>query len=323
MELQMNQTLQATENRGPESQIDSSSPSAEDHAMQTPDKGKGEDTASVAYDDEGAEAEGGIFVTSEEWCFLSVCCQMLITCITPTSGNDATSAKQVSHADVDKIRLNIACGLHNILFALRGGDDIIALQVSICRICEVWWTSEKAGAELLVPQMLPFLLLRSLDMGATQADIKRIHAVRSAFLLLDYEDISADSVSTPPPPLPFLSTFLFTAPVHRFHNLLRVNPLPKWHALTHNATHTHLWHAQLKMMLMKCMMHPLFLRGVEGRKLLVFVMGMHPSFTIDLHRSVKTQVRRPPLPPSLPSPSCILFSSRSGQNGDGDIHPVL
>lgn len=53
---------------------------------------------------------------------------------------------------------------------------------------------EREGAELLIPQLLPFLLLAALEPTARDADVKRLHAVRKALLLLDFNDESIESI---------------------------------------------------------------------------------------------------------------------------------
>ena len=47
----------------------------------------------------------------------------------------------------------------------RGGD----------KVCEMWWTQERSGGEHLVAQLLPLMLVRSLDVDAKEADVKRMY----------------------------------------------------------------------------------------------------------------------------------------------------
>jgi len=67
------------------------------------------------------------------------------------------------------------------------------LQNSISKLCEAWWVREGEGnAEELVPHTLLYLVARTLADGATRADLHRVWLMRQGFLLLDFEDASAD-----------------------------------------------------------------------------------------------------------------------------------
>lgn len=46
---------------------------------------------------------------------------------------------------------------------------------SSSKICEMWWVQERPGGEHLVTQLLPLMLVRSLDADAKEADVKRMH----------------------------------------------------------------------------------------------------------------------------------------------------
>ena len=39
----------------------------------------------------------------------------------------------------------------------------------------MWWTQERSGGEHLVAQLLPLMLVRSLDVDAKEADVKRMY----------------------------------------------------------------------------------------------------------------------------------------------------
>ncbi|CAN0413140.1 unnamed protein product, partial [Discosporangium mesarthrocarpum] len=58
----------------------------------------------------------------------------------------------------------------------------------------MWWVSERPGAEHLVTQLLPLLLVRSLGEEAREADVKRVYSVRGALILLDFDDESSDDL---------------------------------------------------------------------------------------------------------------------------------
>ncbi|CAM9742427.1 unnamed protein product, partial [Pylaiella littoralis] len=89
--------------------------------------------------------------------------------------------------------IDTAVYLHDIILSLQGlqGD---ALQAVIGKVCEMWWTQERPGAEHLVSRLLPMMLVRSVDVDAKEADVKRMFGLRAALLLLDFEDESGDSL---------------------------------------------------------------------------------------------------------------------------------
>lgn len=73
---------------------------------------------------------------------------------------------------------------------------IAALRASISRICEHWWTHKEAGAENFITQLVPHLLVTALKPGAHDSDVKRLHKVSGALLLLDFEDESIESIQS-------------------------------------------------------------------------------------------------------------------------------
>ena len=48
--------------------------------------------------------------------------------------------------------------------------------------------------------------------------------------------------------------------------------------------------ASMKDLLLRCFVHPLFLKTAEGRKFCVYLFGLHPSFISDIHATVKQQL---------------------------------
>lgn len=96
-----------------------------------------------------------------------------------------------------KALLNVIQLLHDALIPLDEGiAGVISLKNTISRVCEYWWTHDQVGAENLIPQLLPYLLVCSLSPESTDADIKRVYAIRLSLLLLDFDDESIDSVKT-------------------------------------------------------------------------------------------------------------------------------
>jgi hypothetical protein len=88
--------------------------------------------------------------------------------------------------------LGAATALHDILLHLDGMQGM-AVQSTIAKICEVWWLDGLPGAESLVTQLVPYSLAKALDDEGKDADVKRVHALREALLLLDWDH--EDSVS--------------------------------------------------------------------------------------------------------------------------------
>jgi hypothetical protein len=115
--------------------------------------------------------------------------------------------------------------LHDILIPLDESiPGALAVKMSIARICENWWVSKVDGAENLVTQLIPYLLIVSLGPAAHDADVKRLYNIRSALQLLDFDDISIDSIRS---------------------------------------------------LILRCFIHPAFLRLAEGRRFLSFLFRLH------------------------------------------------
>jgi hypothetical protein len=123
--------------------------------------------------------------------------------------------------------LNLVEALHEALIPL---DEIIngvsQLKSAIAKICEHWWLTDEAGAENLIPQLLPYLLISSLNPESPESDIKRVYHIRLSLHLLDFDDESIDSV---------------------------------------------------KSLLLRCFMHPRYLKVTEGRKFLAFLFSICKS----------------------------------------------
>jgi hypothetical protein len=85
--------------------------------------------------------------------------------------------------------------LHELLIPL---DDEIpgATQIKekIARICEKWWINQYEGAEHVITQLIPYLLLIALSPSSHDADVKRLYNVRGALLLFDFDDETIESI---------------------------------------------------------------------------------------------------------------------------------
>jgi hypothetical protein len=89
--------------------------------------------------------------------------------------------------------------LHDILITLDikyypFESQFNLLKMNISKVCEFWWNSKENNAESIITQLLPYLLLNSLSQSAHESDIKRLHKIQSAFLLLDFDDTSIESI---------------------------------------------------------------------------------------------------------------------------------
>ncbi len=83
--------------------------------------------------------------------------------------------------------------LHSILLRLEGLQGT-TIQSRIARVCQAWWSRELPGADRLITQLLPLTLARALEDDGKEANVKRAHALRQAFLLLDWEDDDSDGI---------------------------------------------------------------------------------------------------------------------------------
>eukprot|EP00963_Diacronema_lutheri_P005589 scaffold431_cov334-Pavlova_lutheri.AAC.104 len=113
-------------------------------------------------------------------------------------GPDWTALQQVAVV----ARILVEQGIHHappILVAavvkLHDGALLAAaeqpnVQESVSRLCEAWWTAGLNEKEALVPQTIPYLLVKALTSGRA-ADVKRCYAMREALQLFDYEDATS------------------------------------------------------------------------------------------------------------------------------------
>ncbi|ETV92016.1 hypothetical protein H310_13542 [Aphanomyces invadans] len=63
-------------------------------------------------------------------------------------------------------------------------------QDAIAQCCEALWISHASGAEAVIPQLIPYLVVQALD-GESATAIKRLRDVLDALSLLDFEDTSS------------------------------------------------------------------------------------------------------------------------------------
>lgn len=89
--------------------------------------------------------------------------------------------------------VHTAAGLHDIIFELEA-DDVSGLQDEIVCMCEAWWLAGRAGREALVPQAVAYVLVRALGADASNADVKRVAAIRGALGAIEFETAAATSL---------------------------------------------------------------------------------------------------------------------------------
>ena len=80
--------------------------------------------------------------------------------------------------------------LHDIMLHLCECGEAAQLQASIARVCEAWWVQGRTGRDTLSVQLVPYLLVTSLQPGARPGDVKRVWGMREAMLAMDFEDES-------------------------------------------------------------------------------------------------------------------------------------
>lgn len=84
--------------------------------------------------------------------------------------------------------------LHDLLFPLQNcGKEGMVTQSAIFSMCENWWHGNFEDKELFVTQLIPLLLVKSLEDTAQKNDVKRLCSIRDAIDLLDFE---CDSITT-------------------------------------------------------------------------------------------------------------------------------
>jgi len=85
----------------------------------------------------------------------------------------------------------VADFLHDVLFSLHScGVEGTAVQKNISSLCEHYWKGQFADRESLTTQLIPLLVVKTLNGDATKADLKRLWDMRLALTLLDFKEAS-------------------------------------------------------------------------------------------------------------------------------------
>ena len=85
---------------------------------------------------------------------------------------------------------------HKLLTGIGFEEDsqASAVKLLLAKICERWWMSGFTGADELMPQLITFFLISSLDINGKGSMIKRLLDLRGSFLLLDFDDPSIEFI---------------------------------------------------------------------------------------------------------------------------------
>ncbi|KAL3788032.1 hypothetical protein HJC23_008376 [Cyclotella cryptica] len=119
--------------------------------------------------------------------FLRICADLLVSHL--------DSLKKNKPSVIDEA-FEMTTMLHDLLFPLHQSPSkhAAATSSSIFSLCEKWWHLNLEDREQLVTQLIPLLLLSSLDEHATKSDVKRLFSMREALDLLDFGDPSIESL---------------------------------------------------------------------------------------------------------------------------------
>jgi hypothetical protein len=118
----------------------------------------------------------------------------------PEAEDDFAKLKSVifamnTYSSVSKARpqalITLLDTAQGVLALQSSSASIVSLRSSVAKICEVWWSNNEEGAENLIAQLITYLLMASLSIDGHESDIKRLYALRSGFLLLDFDDASS------------------------------------------------------------------------------------------------------------------------------------
>lgn len=170
--------------------------------------------------------------------YTAIVAEAYVTNIISRRATNDTSGIRVY--DVMKEVWDIIDLLHESLFSLHScGNEGVSVQRSIVLLCETYWSGHFVQRDEFITQLIPLLVLKTLDGNATKADIKRLWNMRDALGLLNFQDETI---------------------------------------------------AQLRSFLLKTVSSPLYIKNVEGRKMISFLFQLDAGLAKDLHQSIKAQI---------------------------------
>ncbi|XP_041457703.1 condensin-2 complex subunit G2-like [Lytechinus variegatus] len=92
---------------------------------------------------------------------------------------------------VDKM-LETMTVLHGVLLDLP--DSASKLQHNIAKLCHSWWNDDLPGRELLVPNTIMYLLVKTLQPSGMVSDVRLLYSMRKSFSQLNLADESSTSL---------------------------------------------------------------------------------------------------------------------------------
>lgn len=90
-----------------------------------------------------------------------------------------------------KSLFEVMCKLHDEIQAVQ---DSPSLQNDLCELCELWFLQDRSSKDAVAPQMVTFLLAKSLANDSKVVDVKRVFNVREALTFMDWEDPTSNSL---------------------------------------------------------------------------------------------------------------------------------
>jgi condensin-2 complex subunit G2 len=88
---------------------------------------------------------------------------------------------------------DLAVLLHNTMYQLPSTPEYYALRASVCRLCERLYLQNRPFRNSLIVFTLPALFLRTLELDASEADVRRVWAMREALKLFDLDAETPES----------------------------------------------------------------------------------------------------------------------------------
>nr|XP_054749931.1 condensin-2 complex subunit G2-like [Lytechinus pictus] len=92
---------------------------------------------------------------------------------------------------VDKM-LETMTVLHGVLLDLPYSAS--KLQHNIAKLCHSWWNDDLPGRELLVPNTIMYLLVKTLQPSGMVSDVRLLYSMRKSFSQLNLADESSTSL---------------------------------------------------------------------------------------------------------------------------------
>jgi hypothetical protein len=114
--------------------------------------------------------------------------------------DNLTVVQQTAWSDL-VVTLHGTLSTHKITDSIHLLDCLLALEPTeklqdrISRVCEQWISRKWPNHDQLVAQVVPYLLMRTLEQNSKAVDIKRLHALVPALSQFDLMDASSESLA--------------------------------------------------------------------------------------------------------------------------------